>query len=116
MSKIFYDHLLQFEKIDKQIKKVVKTKEERDELWAIVDEIIHHKAIGCVLDNLPRQNHEEFLELFHTSPHDEDLLFGYLNKKVGNNVEEILKQELGDLAVDLLKEFNTHPHKKAPQH
>lgn len=105
MSKIFYDHLLELEKIDKQIKKIAKTKEEREEIWAIIDEIIHHKAIGCVLEKLPRENHVEFLEMFHSSPHDEDRIFGYLKEKVGNNVEEILKLELGNLAFELLQEI-----------
>lgn len=105
MSKVFYDHLLELEKIDKQIKKIAKTKEEREEIWSIIDEIVHHKAIGCVLDKLPRENHDEFLEMFHSSPHDEDRIFGYLKEKVGNNVEEILKLELGNLAFELLQEI-----------
>lgn len=105
MSKLFFDHLLELEKLDREIKKVARTREEREEIWALVDEIIHHKALGCILDQLPRDNHEEFLELFHRSPHDEDLLFGYLKEKVGKNIKEVLKTELGNLAFELLKEI-----------
>jgi hypothetical protein len=105
MSKLFFDHLLELEKVDRQIKKVAKTKEEREELWLLVDEIIHHKAIGCILDKLPKENHKEFLEMFHSSPHDEELLFGYLKGKVGENIEEIIKQELGDFAFELLNDI-----------
>lgn len=105
MSKLFFDHLLELNELDHEIKKIAKTREEREELWALVDEIIHHKALGCILDRLPRDNHEEFLEMFHKSPYDEGLLIGYLKEKVGENIEEILKTELGSLAFELLREI-----------
>lgn len=105
MSKLFFDHLLELEKLDREIKRIAKTREEREELWGLVDEIIHHKALGCILDRLPKDNHEEFLEMFHKSPYDEDLLIGYLKEKVGRNIEEILKTELGNLAFELLQEI-----------
>lgn len=105
MSKIFYDRLLSLEKIDDEIRKISRSKEEQEELWGLVDEIVHHKALGCILDKLPRDSHEEFLTLFHSAPHDEDLILGYLKEKIGENVEEILRQELGNLAFDLLAEI-----------
>ncbi len=107
MSKIFWDRLLTLDDLDREVKKVTKTHEEREEIWHLIDEIIHHKAMGCILDRLPRGDHEEFLEMFRKSPHDEDLIFGYLEKKIGENTEEILKQELGSVAFDLLKEVKS---------
>lgn len=107
MSKIFLDRLLILDDLDRQVKRAAATPEEREEIWHLIDEIIHHKAMGCILDNLPRKHHEEFLEMFHESPHDEDLIFGYLKEKVGENVEEILKQELGSLAFELLSEVKS---------
>lgn len=104
MSKLFFDRLVELKEVDKQIKKIAKTKEEREELWILVDEIIHHKVIGCILDKLPRDNHEEFLEMFYKSPHDEELIFTYLRKKVGNNIESLIKQEIGVLATNLLED------------
>ncbi len=105
MSKLFFDHLTDFKKIDRQIKKAAKTPEEREELWALVDEIIHHKVMGCILDRLPREHHDEFLEIFHTHPHDEEIIFGYLRQKVGEDIEEVIKQEIGKLDADLLQEL-----------
>lgn len=107
MSKIFWDRLLTLDDLDREIRKVAKTHEEREEIWHLIDEIVHHKAMGCILDKLPRDHHEEFLTMFHNSPHDEDLLFGYLEDKIGQNVEEILKQELGSLAFELLGEVKS---------
>jgi hypothetical protein len=107
MSKLFFDKLVELKEIDKQIKKVAKTNEEKEELWGLVDEIVHHKVMGCILDKLPRIHHEEFLDLFHKSPHDEELLFAYLRKKVGDNIEELIKQEIGDLSNDLLEDIKS---------
>lgn len=107
MSKLFFDRLVELSEVDKQIKKIAKTKEEREELWILVDEIIHHKVIGCILDKLPRGNHEEFLEKFSQRPHDEEYIFGYLRQKVGDNVESIIKKEIDNLSAELLEEIHS---------
>lgn len=103
MSKLFFDHLLELEKIEKEIKKAAKTPEEREELWLLVDEIVHHKVLECILDKLPRTHHEEFLEIFHKFPHNEEIVFGYLKTKIGDNVESLVKQEIGITTADLLE-------------
>ena len=110
MSKLFFDRLIGLKKIDKEIKKIAKTPEEREEIWALIDEIIHHKVMGCILDNLPRENHEEFLEMYHKAPHDEEFLFGYLRSKANPKIEELIQQEVGKLDTELLEEI--HPHSK----
>lgn len=107
MSKLFFDHLLDLKEIDKQIKKLTKTQDEREEIWLLIDEMIHHKVMGCILDKLPRVHHEEFLDMFHKSPHDEELLFKYLRKKIGDNIESLIKQEIGDFSADLLEDIKS---------
>ena len=107
MSKLFFDSLLDLKEVDKEIKKIAKTSEEREELWGLIDEIIHHKVMGCILDYLPKENHQEFLEMFHTHPNDEEYLFEYLRKKVGQNIEELIRQEVGSLGTDLLNEIRS---------
>jgi hypothetical protein len=107
MSKLFFDNLIEFKEIDKQIKKVVKDSTEREELWLLIDEIIHHKVMGCILCKLSKEHHEEFLDMFHKSPHDEELIFKYLRTKIGDNIESLIQQEIGDLSSDLLKEIKS---------
>lgn len=104
MSKIFYDHLIELDVVEAEIKKASKTPEEKEELWRIVDDIVNHKALGFILDKLPIQHHGEFLEKFHQAPHAADL-FNYLSEKIGENIEELLRQELGNLAYELLGEI-----------
>ena len=101
MSKIFYDRLIVFEEVEAEIKKVAKTPEEKEELWKEVDEILHHKLIGCVLEKLPEESHKEFLEKFEKAPQDEGL-FKFLTQKVGEDIEEFLKVETEKLKKELL--------------
>ncbi len=111
MSKLFFDHLVSLEEVEKEIKKVSASKEEKEELWQLVDEIMHHKVMGCILDKLPRDNHEEFLEMFHKHPHDEGLI-DYLKEKIGENVEELIKEEIGTLAFEILNEIRVKAEKE----
>lgn len=101
MSKIFYDRLIVFEEVEAEIKKVAKTPEEKEELWKEVDEIIHHKLMGCVLEKLPKDYHHEFLEKFEKAPQDEGL-FKFLTEKVGEDIEAFLKVELEKLKKEIL--------------
>lgn len=104
MSKIFFDHLIELETVEAEIKKASKTPEEKEELWSIVDDIVNHKILEFILDKLSIQNHSEFLEKFHQAPHDTDLI-NYLSEKIGENIEELLRQELGNLAYELLEDI-----------
>lgn len=104
MSKIFYDHLLIFENFEVEIKKAVPEIELREELWAVVDEMIHHRVITTILKVLPNQHHEEFLAEFTKRPHDERLL-GYLTDKSGQDAEVLIKKELADLLNEIISDL-----------
>jgi hypothetical protein len=112
MSKVFYDRLISLEQLEKEIKKHAKTKEEREELYELVDEMIHHKVVGCILDKLPNNHHKEFLTKFAKRPYDDGLM-DYLKEKIVDDVEEFIRAEINSLAVELLKivEATTRPSK-----
>lgn len=112
MSKIFYDHLIALEDLEKELDSLEATPEEKEELWKLVDEILHHRVLGCILDRLPNDHHEEFLSKFHEAPHDEYLL-DYLKEKIGENIEEIIRGEIGNLAFELLKDIRFKAGKAA---
>ena len=104
MSKLFFDRLIVLEEVEAEIRTSAKTQEERDELWQLVDETVHHRVLDTILDKLHHSHHEEFLEKFHKAPHDETLL-DYLKEKIGENIEEIIKNEIGTLAFELLSDL-----------
>jgi len=106
MSKLFYDHLISLDKLGVEIKGIVETPEEREELWRVVDEIVHHKVLGCVLDRLPQEYHDEFLTKFHEAPYDEGIIV-FIDDKldVEDSIEEVIKSELAKLANEILQEL-----------
>ena len=101
MSILFYDRLVVLKGLDKRIKKLTSASEERQELWQMVEEIIHHKVLGCCLTHLPHEHHHEFLEMFHNTPHDKKLL-KYLNDKTKKDMKKVIKEEINKLTQDLL--------------
>lgn len=102
MSKVYFDHLLELEAIEKAISEKVNSQEEKEELWGFVDEILHHKALDFVLKRLKNENHEEFMELFHSCPHDEVLIFSYLKKKIDDKFEDDMKVELNKISIEIM--------------
>mgnify|MGYP006969399007 CR=1 FL=1 len=104
MSKIWYDHLIILEEIGEEIDSATETHEEKHEMWRLVDEIVHHKVMHTTLKHLPREHHEDFLGKFHEAPHNEGLV-EYLNEKIGKNIEDLIRQEIGDLAFELLEKI-----------
>jgi hypothetical protein len=105
MSKLFFDHLISFEEVEVEIKKNASSVEEREELWHEVDTFVNHRVLEKILDKLPKESHIEFLELFHRAPHDEEIIFGYLKVKAGQNIEEKLREDLKDIGAEILKEL-----------
>ena len=102
MSKIFYDHLLIFEKVENEIKNKVQSSEEREELWNIVDEIIHQHVLISILDKLPEEHHNDYLEKFYSCPHSSGLIT-YLNEKIEEDIEKIISQRLTILENEILE-------------
>lgn len=102
MSHIFYDRLVSLDKIDKELSKIVESKEEREELWHIIDEYVHHRMMGCILHNLPHHHHEEFLSKFVSEPHHEGL-FSYLKEKISHDFEDFLRREVEVIKAELLE-------------
>jgi len=95
MTKLFFDNLVSFEKVEVVIKKTASSNEEKNELWSLVDEVVNHKVTEKILDKLPREHH----------PHDEVVVFEYLKGKVGKDIEKELQQELESISTDILHEL-----------
>lgn len=104
MSKIFYDRLIVLEDFGKEVKKKTSSKEEEFEIWELVDNILSHKVMDMILEKLPLKHHDEFIEKFLEAPFDETL-FDYMKEKIEDNIEEIIKQEIGILAYELLEDI-----------
>ncbi|MFH1648576.1 MAG: hypothetical protein ABIA11_02520, partial [Patescibacteria group bacterium] len=73
---------------------------------SLVDDILGHKVMDMILEKLPIKDHSEFIEKFLDAPFDE-MLFDFLKEKIEDNIEEVIKQEIGDLAYGLLEDIKT---------
>lgn len=104
MSILFYDRLIVLEGLDKKLKKLVSSNDEIQEIWATIEELIHHRVLGCILDNLSEKHHTEFLEKFHKFPHDEKLL-KYLQVKIDKDIEKLIKKEVKLLKKEILADL-----------
>jgi len=111
MSRLYYDRIIVLEDVERQIGLVAQSPEEKSELWEIVDEMVHHRVLGCILNRLSTKHHQEFLEKFESAPYDESL-FDYLKEKIGDNIEELIKQEIGGLAFEILQEIKVYDSKR----
>jgi hypothetical protein len=101
---IFYKNLVTLTKIEILIKKSAISNDEKEELWRIVDEIVHHRIMGCVLGTLPREHHEEFLMKLKNDPHDTELI-NYLEEKTNIKMSEKIRQEIVAIEKEILKDL-----------
>ena len=112
MSRLFFDHLIELNQIELVIKQSVSSKEEQEELWQLVEDMIHHKVMHVILDHLPQEHHNEFLEEFSKAPHDE-MHIHYLKDKTGKDIEKIIADEVQNLEEETLSVlFATQKKKK----
>lgn len=113
MSRLFYDHLLNLDELEKRVKKITKDKEEQHEIFRLVDEIVHHRVIGCILHQLPDEHHQDFLHKVSERPHDRSII-SFLRERIAHDIEEFIKLEIHRVAIELLKIVadETAPKKK----
>lgn len=104
MSKIFYDHLIEFQEIEMFIKNNSSSIEEKEEIWNLIDGIIRHKIFDIILSQIHQDEHERFLEKFHKCPHDEKLLT-HLSNLSGKDIEKIIKQEARKIEKEILEDL-----------
>ncbi|OGM30110.1 hypothetical protein A2801_03865 [Candidatus Woesebacteria bacterium RIFCSPHIGHO2_01_FULL_41_10] len=102
MSRLFYDHLLDLDELETRVKVITKDREEQNEIFRLIDEIVHHRVVGCILNHLPEEHHEKFLVHLSERPHDKQIL-DFLRDKILEDIEGFIKQEIRTVAIELLK-------------
>jgi hypothetical protein len=106
MSNLFFDHLIEFDKLEKSLSESAYEHEEKLELWQFIDTITHYRIINLILTLLPEKHHFTFLSNYQEAPFDHELL-DFLNKKSQEDIEEKLKKETESLALEILELLQT---------
>jgi hypothetical protein len=104
MSKVFYDNLVILSDLEVKISSLGLEPEEKEALSQLVEETVHFRVLTVILNALPQEHHQEFLDSFHQAPHEENLL-EYLKEKI-EDIEEVIKKELKDLEQSLLEDLS----------
>jgi Na+/phosphate symporter len=105
LKKPFYHYLIKIERISLEVKKAGLTKDEEKEIWNLIEGTIHTRAIDAILEKLPNEKHEEFLEKFSQQPHDLKLL-DYLRQEV-KDIEAHLTKVFHSLEEEILSDITT---------
>jgi hypothetical protein len=104
MSTLFFDNILDLGEVEKEIRNITSSDEEKDEFNGLVDGLITTWVLDKVFDNLPEEYHEEFLTFFLEHPHEEDVVFGFLDGKIGGeiNIKDELKKDSENFSSEIL--------------
>jgi len=93
------------DKVNDLLNKLYPEPEEKMETWKEIDKIVNSRFLMKALDILPEENREEFVELFTSSPDDEEKIFGYLEEKGGKDTREDLTNLLSDISQELVHDL-----------
>lgn len=104
MSKVFYDHLIEFTKLEIHVNSITQTQEEKNELWEIIDKLIHNRVVKRILQILPSRHHDEFADLLHKRPFDKDII-RFVEHNADEDIEKYLQDEINKLEQELLHEL-----------
>lgn len=73
-TRLFYSHLVDISDLLEILEKFNLTDIERDEIYTILDDILHHRIMEQLLSSLPSDHHATFLDRFASDPGDRELI------------------------------------------
>lgn len=100
-----HNKYINLKKIEKIINSSSHSLEEKEELWKIVEEIVHHRLMTCALDNLDKKHHQDFLNKYSLNRFNEEII-DYLEKQSGKQMRTKLKEEIDSIEKEILLELN----------
>jgi hypothetical protein len=95
MSHLYYDHLIVMKDLEIHISKLEISSDEKQKIYKMVDETIHYRITTRVLNELPREHHEHYLELFTRYPYHPKVM-EFLKEQIVD-IEDKITQEVKDL-------------------
>lgn len=102
-KKPFYHPLIKTEKICLQLEKTGLQGEEYKEVLCLVEQTINTRALSALLNKLPEEKHETFMEKLNQAPHSEDLWDFFGEEK--DTAKDYLSQAFSQLEEEILQDF-----------
>lgn len=104
MATVFYDHMIDWQKLIDELDRLEIGGEERQEILEHSEHVIHTEVLLVFAAHLPNDHHHEFLERFAAAPHDMSHLeflaahgSGDVSQKVKKRTEEVIAEIIADL-------------------
>src|SRR3989344_3003364 len=107
MSKLFYDHIIIIDDVHEKMSALQLPSDEYKELVYIIDSIIHHRVVTRILDLLPREVHEIFLQKLHDNPSDSNHVH-FINRHIESDIVVELTLIADSLRKELLEEISRY--------
>lgn len=104
MATLFYDHLIDWGKLDQALNALELDKNTYIEYWEHIEHVLHTEVVMVLINHLPEERHEEFLDRFHATPHDNQHLH-YLASHGKGDVEMGIRIRSDELINELLKDL-----------
>jgi hypothetical protein len=109
MAKIFYDDLIAWKTLAVAVEALGLTKEEQLEFSEHLEHIIHTEVLAIIIEFLPPEKHEEFVERFHAAPHDEQHFFYIAKHAPAQNLsqfQDTIRRRSNEIIAELIAEFD----------
>ena len=74
MATLFYDHLIDWQKLSNAVEALQLDSEDKSEVWEEIEHTIHTEVLIIFVKHLPPEKHEEFVERFHAKPYNSEHL------------------------------------------
>lgn len=104
MAHIFYDHLINWQKLHQNLNTLGLSGEERIELVELIEESLHTEILILILDQLPKELHDEYVERFSLAPHDPaHFIFISLHCRV--SIDELIRVQSDAFFDELIDDF-----------
>lgn len=93
----FYDHLLDLSDLEKHLGK-------DEELMLIAKKTLRNHALVSILQVLPKNKHDLFLQEFSKAPHDQKH-WDWLKNEIKEDLEKVIKAEVTRAKKEILREL-----------
>ncbi len=78
---------------------------DQQEFLGIIDETLHYHVLDVILTHLPKEHHETFLNRFHKTPHDPELL-SYIQNLTVVDIEKAITERVQEVKKNTLSAIN----------
>ena len=103
-KQIFYDYLIHTEEITLTLEGDCLDEVEKEELIGLIDQTLQQQTLEVILDNLPKEFHQEFLKMFSENPYNPHLLT-FIKEKVTIDIENVITEKASKTKKEILSDI-----------